>query len=235
MTEQITQAKNGSELAKLDLINRYKPYILNVAGHICKRYITWSDEESSIGLLAFNKALDTYMPGNGKTFLNYAFLLIQRDLFNYLKQHKRALSSISLNSTSEEDQSAISSMEYKQSMKVYQEKADIHSLADEILELNACLNEFHIHFKDLQDSSPKHSDSREQLNEMARKFIQYKDLTEELCKKKRFPATTFIERTGYRLKTIEKYRKYLITIVYIHLHPEWTHLASFIKVERRIG
>lgn len=231
LLEKIEKSRSGNELANRELIDKYRPYILNTVGHICKKFVTWSDDESSIGLLAFNRAISGFEPERGRTFLNFAFLLIQRDLFNFMKQRKQHHVSISFDSADETDQSAIATIEHEHSMKTYQMQAAASELVEEILELNKCLKQFQIRFDELESCSPKHSDTRQQLSEMARAFMEHRELIDEMLKKKRFPASAFVGKAGYSLKTVERYRKYLITIIFIHLHPEWTHLASFIKVK----
>ena len=77
LNNHIPKAANGDDFARERLIRHYQPYIINVVGHICRKYITWSDEEASIGLLAFNRAIDTYDVQSRKTFLSKKFTLQQ--------------------------------------------------------------------------------------------------------------------------------------------------------------
>jgi RNA polymerase sigma factor len=193
--------------------------------------MTWSDEESSIGLIAFNRAIDTFESNKGRTFLNYAYLLISRDLINLFHQNKKNTHTLSLDYTSEEEVAATTSFETEKAMQFYQEKAESNSLVDEILELDQLLHDFGIGFEELENVSPKHRDTRKLLNEMSYRFIQDWELVEELTRKKRFPSTAFTKKMGYHLKTIERFRKYIITVIIILLHPEWTHLSSFVLIE----
>ncbi len=43
----------------------------------------------------------------------------------------------------------------------------------------------------------------------------------------------FISRTNYRIKAVEKYRKYLIAVIIILLHPEWENLQAYVGGERK--
>jgi RNA polymerase sigma factor len=87
----ISLAANGDDLARERLIRHYQPYIINTIGQLCRRYITWSHEEASIGLLAFNRAIDKYDIEARKTFLNYAYLLIKRDLIDYFRRENKVM------------------------------------------------------------------------------------------------------------------------------------------------
>jgi RNA polymerase sigma factor len=233
LEQVIRQIQNGDEITRRFIIHQYKPYIVNLVGHICKRYMTWSDEESSIGLIAFNRAIDTFQATKGRTFLNYAYLLISRDLINLYHQNKKNTHSLSLNYASEEEASTAMSFEIEKALQFYQEKVESNSLVDEILELDQLLHDFGIGFEELEDVSPKHRDTRMLLNEMSYRFIQDRELVEELTRKKRFPSSAFTKKMGYHLKTIERFRKYIITVIIILLHPEWTYLSSFVLIAIR--
>jgi RNA polymerase sigma factor len=233
LEQVIREIQNGDEINRRYLIQQYKPYIVNLVGHICKRYMTWSDEESSIGLIAFNRAIDTFEASKGRTFLNYAYLLINRDLINLFHHNKKNTHSLSLNYALGEEESAATAFEVEKAMQFYQEKVESNSLVDEILELDQLLHDFGVGFEELEDVSPKHRDTRQSLNEMSYRFIQDRELVEELTRKKRFPSAAFTKKMGYHLKTIERYRKYIITVIIILLHPEWTHLSSFVLIAIR--
>jgi RNA polymerase sigma factor len=234
LDQVILQIQTGDEINRRNLIQHYKPYIVNLVGHICKKYMTWSDEESSIGLIAFNRAIDTFEAEKGRTFLNYAYLLINRDLINFFHQNKKNNThSITLNYAADEEGSVAATFEIEKALQFYQEKVESKSLVDEILELDQLLHDFGVGFEELEDVSPKHKDTRKMLNEMSYRFIQDWELVEELTRKKRFPTAAFTKKMGYHLKTIERFRKYIITVIIILLHPEWTHLSSFVLIAIR--
>ena len=223
----IPSVAQGDEIARERLILHYQPYILNVVGHLCRKFINWSDEEASIGLIAFNRAIDTYNPESKKTFLNYAYLLIKRDLIDYFKREKKELHMhLELNANEE---SHYNFYEIQNSVDSYYQIVEKYELHEEILELSKALNLFQIPFEELEQFSPKHHDTREKLFEMANSFILYPDLVEIFLKKKKLPASAFAKKSGYHLKTIEKHRKYLITLIIVRLHPDWRHLFDYIQ------
>ena len=224
----IPSAANGDEITREKLIRHYQPYILNVVGHLCQKYITWSDEEASIGLIALNRSIDTFNPEAGKTFLNYVYLLIKRDLIDYFRREKKELH-LHMEMYSNEDESLFNLYEIQNSVDSYHQTVQEYELVEEILELNEALSLFEVAFEELEHFSPKHRDTRDNLFEMANSFIQYSDLVEIFNKKKRLPASAFVKKSGYHLKTIEKHRKYLITLIIVKLHPEWSQLSEYIQ------
>ncbi|MFZ3579838.1 RNA polymerase sigma-I factor [Virgibacillus sp. DJP39] len=221
----LIEIKKGNDIERERLIRHYKPYIINVVGHICKRYVTWSSDESSIGLIAFNRAIDTFEYDKGRTFLNYVYLLIQRDLIDYFRKEKRHLYPISDDNQLEHDRS-----EMKASLESYQQSTSTSALVEEILELDEKLGKFNISFEELESQSPKHRKTRINVMEIASEFIKHRDLVDGLVEKNVFPVASFTKRTGHRQKSIERHRKYLITIIMIQLHPEWRQLSTFVQV-----
>jgi RNA polymerase sigma factor len=224
----LKEAKLNNDAARESLIHHYKPFIINTIGHICKRFVTWSDEEASIGLIAFNQAIATYMPDGGRTFTSYVYLVMKRRIIDYYRKEKGD-QLFSLDFHLDDDEVAATSFEIKKSIESYKDTADHMELVDEILELDGQLQQFGLSFEELEEASPKHRDTRLHLMEMARSFIRSRDLVDSILQKKKFPGTAFAQKCGYHIKTIERYRKYLITLVLIQLHPQWIHLAAFIQ------
>ncbi len=234
--EAMIETYDGDELARERIIRFYRPYIINTVSHICKRYLTWSDEESSIGLLAFNRAIDTYDREASRTFQSYAYLLIKRDLINYFQKESKCRH-LSFDYESEEDETSATKIEADISIESYNEAEQTEALVYEILELDQQLKQFDIQFQDLEAASPKHKDTRESLSQLADDFVQQPEWVNALLSNKKFPVNSFIKQTRYHPKQIERYRKYIIAHVLIRINPEWTHLSSYItgKTEAEKG
>lgn len=229
MKEVLQCAKKGDELAREQLILHYKPYIINVAGHICGRFVTWSDEESSIALLAFNKAIDTYVEEKERKFLSYVYLLINRDLIDFFRKENKETTNLSLNAI-EEQQKAIE-LEHASSIEQYEQQLETTELVEEILELDVALQKFNITFEELEDHSPKHKDTRQTLFEMAESITKEKECITLLMEKKKLPIASIIKKLGYKKKMLERHRKYLITLILLCLNPQWVKLKNYIKKE----
>lgn len=225
LTVSIVEAKQN-EWIRERMIRRYKPYILNTVGHICKKFVTWSDEETSIGLISFNRAIDTYDANGGRTFRNYVYLLIKRDLIDYFRSEKNEKH---LSFEYPVDEQSDNLYDAKRSIETFERTLQMDNLVEEILELNVQLSPFRISFEELEAYCPKHQDTRAMLMKMASDFTKDNECVSELLEKKKFPMTTFTKKTSYRSKTIERHRKYLITLIILHLHPEWVQLSQYIK------
>ncbi|WP_100407974.1 RNA polymerase sigma-I factor [Bacillus solitudinis] len=225
------QARQGNNFARERLINHYKPYMINVAGHISKRYISWSDEEASISLLAFNRAIDTFKENSGRTFLNYVYLLIQRDLIDYYRKEQRE-QHFSLDSTKDNEESNSTIQEQTKALESYEREVQTTELVEEILEFDQILRNYNITFEELEDYSPKHEDSRLALFQIAAFCSCDKECLSLLQRKKKLPITLISKKLGTKKKTLDRHRKYLITLILLQLHPQWEHLSQFIRKEQ---
>lgn len=228
----ISQAQQGNDLSREQVIRHYKPFIINSVGHICKRYISWSDEEASLSLIAFNRAIDTYSPHSGKKFISYSYLLIKRELIDYFRREQRRESHLSIDYRMEEEME-YSHIEQKESLNAYQTTLHSTELVEEILELDEQLSKFGIAFEELEHYSPKHKDTRDSLIEMAFEFSQDEVLIQEFLRNKKIPITSFCKKTNYHPKKIEKFRKYIVALIILLLHPEWVHLTGYLQLPSR--
>ncbi|WP_217585807.1 sigma factor [Lentibacillus saliphilus] len=223
----VSMAADGDEFTREKLIRHYRPYILNVVGQICKRYVNWSDEESSIGLIAFNRAIDTYDQYARKSFLNYVYMLIKHDLIDYFKREQRRMN-VPLEITSTDGEEVINVYDKEQAIDTYQASVEKQALVEEILELSAVLENYNIAFESLEADSPKHTDSRERLHELVAIFMTHTDLVDMFQLKRQLPIKPFVKRTDYKRKFLERHRKYIVTLIILKLHPEWTRLSEYI-------
>lgn len=221
----ITNCKHGDQLSREQLIQHYRPYIQNTVSHICKRYISWSDEESSIGLIAFNRAIDTFEQNSGRTFLNYAYLLIQRDLIDFYKKEKNEQH---LSITFVDSEQSNNMLDAETSVDHYRRSLTSNELVEEIIEFDSALNEFKVSFEELEQCSPKHKDTRKKLDQLSDQFIVDSECKQHFFLKKRLPVSLFSKKTGFSKKTLEKHRKYFISIILLKLNPQWVQLSGYI-------
>jgi len=232
LEELLLKAKNSDKFAREQLIAYFKNFIINIVGNVCNRYVTWSDDEASIGLLAFNRAIDLYDTKGGSSFLNYTYLLVKRDLIDFYRREKK-YSYVYLADRNKDGEDKVSTFETNQAIDSYLLKEQSTALVEEILELEGILNTFDICYEELEEFSPKHNDTRETLFEMAEEFIKENQLVSTLLNKKRVPITLFAEKIGYGYKTIERYRKYLTVLIIMKLNPQWTHLSQYLNGSSR--
>ncbi|MFB9758084.1 RNA polymerase sigma-I factor [Ectobacillus funiculus] len=204
-------------------IAQYQPFVRKVVSNVCKRYITEQDDAYSIGLFAFHQAIEKYSYKKGKSFLAFAGLLIKRDVIDYIRKELRQ-NLVFL----KEDQQEQNLIDTQFSFSEYLNKLENETRKEEIFHFQKVLEEFRISFTDLVSVSPKHSDTREHLIEIAQTIVQDEQMLQELFQKKRLPLKQLESRVRASRKTLERHRKYIIAICIIS-SSDYTHIKEYVK------
>lgn len=86
----LDQAQKGDELSRERLIRDHRTFVAEVCSYVCNRYLTWeNDEELSVGLLAFDEAIDAYDLRGSLKFPAFAHTVIRRRLIDYFRSQAR--------------------------------------------------------------------------------------------------------------------------------------------------
>lgn len=228
--EMVAKIQDGDESLQNQLIDTYKPFIAKTVSSVCRRYIYESDDEFSIGLIAFNEAINKYSPDKGASLISFAEIIIKRRVIDYIRQQSRH-KAISLDLqegeiTYQEQASALIDAEL--SIKEYLEQQDQLSRKEEILQFTVLLEEFGLTFKEIVYHSPKHADARKIAMEIAQIIAEDKDLKKQLFDTKRLPIKQLELFVSSSRKTIERNRKYIIAMTLI-LCGEFIYLRDYLK------
>jgi RNA polymerase sigma factor len=229
LEESILLIQQGDRLLLNEIIDSYKPFIAKNVSAVCKRYIYETDDEFSIGLIAFNEAIEKYLPERGSSLLSFAEVIIKRRVIDYIrKQTKNQHVSIDLTYSSLEDESAGMIIVDELSLEEYKKKSDEELRKDEIIQFQALLTSFDLSFSDLVENSPKHADARENAIIAAKLLVEDKELKSFLLEKKRLPIKQLEKKVNVSRKTIERNRKYIIAIALI-LSNDFVYLNDYLR------
>jgi RNA polymerase sigma factor len=229
LEESVLLIQQGDRLLLNEIIDSYKPFIAKNVSAVCKRYIYETDDEFSIGLIAFNEAIEKYSPERGSSLLSFAEVIIKRRVIDYIrKQTKDQHVSIDLTYSSFEDESAGMVIVNELSLEEYKKKSDDELRRDEIIRFQELLNTFDLSFSDLVENSPKHADARENAILVARQLVGNEELKSFLIEKKRLPIKQLEKMVNVSRKTIERNRKYIIAIALI-LSSDYVYLNDYLK------
>ena len=225
-----------NECRREELIQSQEQTILRTASSVCRRYISRSDDEWSIALSAFSKAVDVYNEDRGD-FLPFAQMLIKRDLIDYYRSQKNTAQEVSVaphifdgTSEPEEDTERVY-------LAVVRESVDAaeRSLHDEIVAANAMLQEYGFRFFDLTECSPQQEKTRRECAVAIRCLLKDPPLLVSLLRqRKKLPSTELYKLSGVSRKTLDRYRKYIIMAVLI-LNGEYPKLSEYLKFVRKEG
>jgi RNA polymerase sigma factor len=228
MGEEALAAIRTEEGRNAFLIKNEK-FILGCASHFTKRFITKSDDEWSIALIAFSNACDTYEPDKGN-FQSYARLLIERRLTDYIRTQARFSGEQSTEpyvfegNVEEDSENAAYQLHIARATST----SDENPIRDEILALNELLSGYDITFMELTTCSPKAAKTKAACRTAISFLGENLELMEKMRSSKLFPLKIITENTNVPRKILERHRKYIITAAEI-LCNDFPLLQEYIK------
>jgi RNA polymerase sigma factor len=202
--------KNGDNVLKNKFINDYKPYILKTLSHLVGRYVDENNEEYSIGLLAFNEAIDLYDIKKNSNFFKYAEMVIRHRIIDYIRFNKKYLKDVPF-SYFEDDEGFEERYLICDSFNQY-EKIEIR---EEILLFEQQLREYGITLEELVECSPRHKDSRGLCIQIAKIIAENEILNDKLVRKRMLPLSDLMKLVNVHKRTVERNRKYIIAVTII--------------------
>ncbi|MCX7749062.1 MAG: RNA polymerase sigma-I factor [Clostridia bacterium] len=210
LRELVCRIQSGDNLLKEKLINDYKPFILKTVARIIGKYVeVENSEEFSIGLLAFNEAVNCFDVSRHKTFLSFADLVINRRVIDYIRKNKK-VNNVFPFTYFEEDEGERFEERYL-STDAVGELNNIE-IKEEILIFKEKLEAFGITLGDLAKAVPKHRDSKQLCIKIAKTMIDSPELFEKLNRTKNIPMTELLKRIDVYHGTVEKNRKFIIAV-----------------------
>lgn len=229
LEEQVLAAQNGDEQTRHHLLEKYRPFIAKNVSEVCKRYIDPDrDDEFSIGLMAFNEAIDSFSKEKGSSFLSFAKLVVKRKVIDYLRSEQNQPAAVSLDEEIQDEEQMENPNEVKIARERFAQETDAWHRKEEILEFREKLRAYKISFEELIEISPKHQDARESAMEVARIIYETPSLREYVQEKKRLPMKELINYVSVSKKTLERNRKYILAI-FIILSEDYMYLKEYIK------
>jgi RNA polymerase sigma factor len=231
LEEAIHLIQQGDAALQNEIIDSYKPFIAKTVSSVCKRYIHESDDEFSIGLIAFNEAIQKYSSDKGSSLISFAEVLIKRRVIDYIRQQAK-YQDLSVDFTygfiDDEEQQAGMIVENERSIDEFKKKTEEELRREEIIRFTGLLGEFGLSFQELLEQSPKHADARKNAMIVAKKLTENEELKQMLLDKKRLPIKKLEKEVSISRKTIERNRKYIIAIALV-LIGDYVYLKDYIK------
>jgi len=230
LEETVVMIQQGDQSLLDDLISAYKPFIAKTVSSVCRRYIYETDDEFSIGLIAFHEAIEKYSTERGSSLLSFSEVIIKRRVIDYLRKQSKNQQQVSMDLTSDtlEEESSGTVIINEMSLDEYHKKNDEQLRKEEIIQFSALLSHFDLSFSDLVENSPKHADARKNAIMTAKLLVDHQELKELLFEKKRLPIKQLEKMVDVSRKTLERSRKYIIAVALI-LSSDYVYLKEYIK------
>ena len=229
LAEIIRTIKNGDDELRDKFISDYNPFIIKVISKAIGRYVDLENsEEYSVGLLAFNEAINCFEEGKNAGFLSFAETVIKRRLIDFSRKNKNNDKLLPLSYFErQDDEDTISIQNRFFKVDASAQFSNIET-KEELESFTRKLSYFGIELKELVKSAPKHMDSKRLSIKIARVLFENKELSEKLERKKTIPMSDLMKLVEVNHKTIERNRKFIIS-VYIILGSNLETIRSYVE------
>ena len=238
MNEQVKEAKADPKKREI-FIRQNEQTILKITSKACGKYITGSDDEWSVALLAFNRAIDTYSEERGE-FMPYAAVVIKRALIDLHRNEMRHSAEIPVSNEmlsgegDHEEGSEVFTAVSRNSLQAQNTQENAATIRDEILEVDERLKKYGFSFKDLRDNSPKAGKTKTACAKAVTYIMDDAEMLKDLLTTGRLPGVRIKKEAGISLKVLDRYRRYIIMAVVI-LNGDYPHLADYLQYIRHSG
>jgi len=227
--ELMQRARAGDPEAWNDLLRMYQDFITKVASRWCGRYLSWGrDDEIQVATEAFMEAVRSH--SEVSCFEAFCALLIKRRLVDYYRKTGRTKETPMTDLALENEGAIFNPVMEQFSTNEYHKALEREERLWEIQLFSHELSKYGLSFSELVRVSPKHRDTRAQLVSMARALAADGEMLKFIKDKCQLPVAALVERFGCSRKTVERHRKYLISLVIV-LSGDFPYLKEYIPRE----
>ena len=226
-------AAQGDERRMDELLRQNRRFILGCASKTARRFITESDDEWSIALIAFHEAVQTFDESRG-AFKPFAALVIRRRLMDYFDRESRKGRELGVDLSSGElaDAESVSAVQLEAQRVIVERSTELAStkeaLKDEIEAMQQILRGYGFSFYDLADCSPKAQKTKRGCLAVVRLLSGDETLMQRMRKSGSLPSKELCTRSGASPKLLEKHRRYIIAAAEI-LFGDYPHLGEYLR------
>jgi RNA polymerase sigma factor len=229
--EIVEKIQEGDNRLRNDFISDYRPFIASTASEVCKRHIEiGKDDEFSVAMEAFNNSIDKYDPSKNSTFLNFAKLIMKRKVIDYIRKNTKHQNDTSLDYQQGETEAFENPAEITISMQHYDAELEERIRSEEIIEFQRTLNSYKLSFSELATVSPKHIDSKKNMTVLAKSIYANGPLKQKVIEKGKLPMNELENITELSRKTIERNRKYLISLILL-LDGDFPYIRRYLNLQ----
>ena len=210
---RVLAVQEGNDNERNQLLGEYSPFIKKVLSQHLGRFI---EEENdiyySIGLMAFNEAIDHYARERG-AFLTFATTVIRNRAVDQFRKEKNQSEEMPFSSLAgPDDAEGISKLDR---IKSEQGPEANYLVREEMRLLVQRLNFMGISLEDLISGAPKHEDTRRNAVRIARFLYEDDELRRTVFRTKRMPVQELSKQFNATKKVIDRSRKFILAVMLI--------------------
>lgn len=220
--ELIVRLRSGETHLRDFLVEYYQKYVLSVVSKMVG-HPAGSSDEYSIGLQAFNEAIDSFKAEENVAFLYFARLVINRRVIDYIRKSQRYKAEYPFTYFEVKDDDTYFEKHYALQLSAFTDRLEIQ---EELLLLKSKLLSYGISFEDIIGHAPKHFDTKLLCLHIAKKLSTTGELSEKLERDKKLPIQELLQSFHIHRKTLEMHRKYII-ILYLVFNSDLEIIKSY--------
>lgn len=239
--EQEVIAAKTDEQALNALVENHKQWILRCASEAAHRYVTDSDDEWSVALLAFLAAVRGYDESKG-SFRGFAGVVIRRRIVDYVRANWNHGAEVPVTPDAfdgqlpEEDADSVDLQVQSQVVadSVASSDRDLSvRTREEIEEAQATLQRYGFSFFDLTECSPKAEKTKKACAFAVLTLMGNPDMLDQLRRGRMLPMKELSATSGVSRKTLDRYRRYIIAAAEI-LSGDYPILSAYVDYIRKV-
>lgn len=199
----LVEIKSGNTQLKEKFISDYKPFVIKAVFNATgKRVEVENSEEYSIGLLAFNEAIDSFDFSKNKNFFGFSEQVIKRRIIDYSRKNRETQNKVFPFTYFSDEQS--NDFEERYLTSDFTNEFSNIEVKEDILIFKDKLRQYGISFRDLLTCAPKHKDSRVMCIRIARVIARDEKLLNKMEKTKTLPIQELLKVINVYRGTLEK-------------------------------
>ena len=205
-------AAKEDKLAADDLIEQYLPFIRAEASRCTGHYCSPHDDETSIAMIAFYEAIQSYEAERGN-FLSYASLMIKNRLID---DHRRERRHVQVIRFGDDDDNAPAIEQIPDKSDFAEELMQREQAASEIREFAEKLKDFDLTISDVADQCPQQDRTLRQCQDALEYAKRNPELIRKMVRTKKLPIKELAAGSAVSRKTLERHRRYVVALLLIY-------------------
>ncbi|MBM7614742.1 RNA polymerase sigma-I factor [Alkaliphilus hydrothermalis] len=208
LEDRINIIQEGDEKEKNKLIQEYIPFIQkNISQQVGKYIDINNDDLYSVGLMAFNEAINKYNQEKG-SFLSFASMVIKSRVIDQLRKESKRSKEVYISQFSSE----VDGADYLMATEGFENKLEIKMDMKTLLQR---METFGVTLDDLIKEAPKHVDTRVNAVKIGRYVYENKGLRAKFMKTNNLPVGDLIKDLDVSKKVLQRSRKFIIAVILI--------------------
>ena len=225
---KIEKAKVSDEVFE-ELVKAHEFFILRTCGDVCNRYITKSDDEWSVALSGFSKAVTAFSQERGD-FIAFAKVIIKNSLIDYMRKNKSNEILVSPQTFESELNESSSHIDFEVERTIKTSSTNNYKnieLKDEIESATSVFSVYGFSFFDLASCSPKSKKTKNSCKAAVMTIIENDELIKKMRSNRILPLKEIEKISEVPRKILERHRKYIIAAVEL-ISGDYPHHAQYL-------